>query len=112
MFNCIVAFLSDPNFIQLFCVIMAEGGLRKPAELSFEGNVAQNWNIFEEEFEIYSYAALHDKDDKVKPYTLLNLAGPEAIKRARNFEYKDEVKDGDRIIQEKETKDDVKVLLK
>ena len=93
VFNYIVAFLSGPNFTQLFCVIMAEG-LRNPAELSFEGNVAQNWNIL------------------VKAYTLLNLAGPEAIKRARNFEYKDEVKDGDRIIQEKEAKDDVKVLLK
>ena len=91
---------------------MAEGGLRKPAELSFEGNVSYNWDIFEEEFNIYCNAALSDKDSKVKAYTLLNLAGPEAIKRHRNFEYKPEIKQGGEVFQTAESKDDVEVLLR
>ena len=47
--------------------------------------MAQNWEVFKEEVEIYSNAALHDKTDTVKAYTLLNLAGAEAIKRSRTF---------------------------
>ena len=91
---------------------MAESGLRKPAELSFEGNVAYNWQVFEEEFAIYSHAALHDKSDKVKAYTLLNLAGPEAVKRSRNFIYKPEVRDADNaIVSRAESKENVEDLI-
>ena len=92
---------------------MAEGGLRKPPELSFEGNVAHNWKVFKEEFEIYSNAALHDKTDKVKAYTLLNLAGAEAIKRSKTFEYLPAVHNEDNeIVQQAENKEDVEVLIK
>lgn len=91
---------------------MAEIGLRKPSPLSFEGNVAENWRYFEEEFEIYSHAVLYDKPSKVKAYTLLNLAGPEAIKRAKNFDYKPEIKEGDEVIHAAESKEDVECLLR
>ena len=91
---------------------MAESALRKPSPLSFEGNVAENWRYFEEEFEIYSHAVLYDKNSKVKAYTLLNLAGPEAIKRAKNFDYKPEIKEGDEVVQAAESKEDVDCLLR
>ena len=91
---------------------MAEAALRKPAELSFEGNLAHNWSAFEEEFEIYSNATLYDKTSKVKAYTLLNLAGPEAVKRAKNVLYKEEIKNGDEVIQAAESKENVDDLIK
>ena len=91
---------------------MAESGLRKPAPLSFEGNVSENWRIFEEEFEIYSNAILYEKPDKVKAYTLLNLAGQEAIQRSKLFEYQPEVRNAnDQITQAAETKEQVDVLI-
>ena len=90
---------------------MAES-LRKPDPVTFDSSVAENWRNFEEEFEIYTEAVLYDKTPKVKAYTLLNLAGSEAIKRSKNFEYAPEVKndDGD-VITAAETKEDHRVLL-
>jgi len=70
-------------------VKMAEG-LRKPGPLVFDSNIGKCWEEFEEEFNIYRVAALHDKTAKVQAYTLLNLAGPEAIKRSKNFVYEDD----------------------
>ena len=61
--------------------------LRRPTELSFEGNVAENWRAFEMDFDIYAAAARLDADDKTFSYTLLNLAGKEAIEHARTFAY-------------------------
>ena len=48
-------------------------GLRKPEPLSFEGNVAENWRHFEEDFDIFIEAAYGDKDERTKTYILLNL---------------------------------------
>jgi len=62
-------------------------GLRRPKPLSFEGNVAENWRVFEQEFDIYVNAAYADKSDTAKAYMLLNLAGSEAIERERSFVY-------------------------
>ena len=61
--------------------------LRRPKELSFERNVAENWRAFEMDFDIYVASARPDADDKTISYTLLNLAGKEAIERARTFAY-------------------------
>lgn len=60
---------------------MADLGLRKPSPLSFEGNVAENWRVFEQEYDIFIAAGHDDKTDKVKAFMLLNLAGSEAIER-------------------------------
>lgn len=92
---------------------MAESGLRKPVPVCFEGNVAESWRLFEEDFEIYSAAVLDGKSEKVKAYTMLNLAGTEAIKRSKNFEYAAEIKDGDgTVITPAESKEDPNVLIK
>ena len=56
---------------------MAEA-LNKPGPLLFEGNVAENWRHFSQEYDIYIAAAHDDKSYKAKAYILLNLAGREA----------------------------------
>ena len=66
--------------------------LRIPNQLSFEGNVAENWRTFELEFRIYAKAALKKKDPDEVAYTLLNLAGKEAIEREKTFIYAPEKK--------------------
>ena len=66
---------------------MADVGLRKPSPLCFDGNAAENWRIFEQEYNVFVLAAYDDKPDKVKAYVLLNLAGAEAIERERSFTY-------------------------
>lgn len=71
--------------------------LRKPDLLSFEGNCAENWRVFEMEYDIYVNDAHPAADAKTRSYILLNLAGKEAIERARSFTY-----------AEDETQEDVK----
>ena len=41
---------------------------------------------------------LHDKTDKVKAYTLLNLVGAEAIKCSKTFDYKPDVQNEANVI--------------
>jgi transposase InsO family protein len=90
---------------------MADGGLRKPMPLTFEGNVAEKWRIFELEFDIYISAAHPEKDDKTKAYILLNLAGTEAIERERSFVYKPEIRDDDdQVTVAAETRENVNTL--
>jgi len=94
---------------------MAESipGLRVPEQLSFEGNVTENWRLFEQSFRIYAKAALKKKDNDVVAYTFLNLAGAEAIEREKTFVYAAEKKDGDgTITTAAENKEDVEVLIK
>ena len=55
--------------------------LRKPEILNFEGNCAENWRVFGLE---YTHPIA---EDKTRAYILLNLAGKDAIERARSFTY-------------------------
>ncbi|KAJ7996683.1 hypothetical protein DPEC_G00239570 [Dallia pectoralis] len=70
---------------------MAEG-FRRPDPLVFDGNLAENWRIFEQEYDIFIAAAHSDKPAKTQAYILLNLAGAEAIERERSFVYAAEVR--------------------
>lgn len=70
---------------------MAES-FRRPDPLTFDGNIADNWRIFEQEYDIFIAAAHYDKPAKTRAYILLNLAGPEAIERERSFVYAAEVR--------------------
>ncbi|XP_039667548.1 uncharacterized protein LOC120565686 isoform X2 [Perca fluviatilis] len=67
-------------------------GFRRPDPVVFDGNVAENWRIFEQDYDIFIAAAHSDKPAKTKAYILLNLAGPEAIERERSFVYAAEVR--------------------
>jgi hypothetical protein len=92
---------------------MADSGLRKPEQLTFDGNIAEKWRIFELEFDVYIAAAHSGKDAKTRAYILLNLAGTEAIERERSFVYNEEVKDGeDQVIVEAETRENPETLKK
>ena len=73
--------------------------LRRPSELSFEGNCAENWRVFVLDFDIYCEASRPGANSKTRAYMLLNIAGKEAIERSRTFEY-----------GEDESAEDVKVL--
>ena len=85
--------------------------LRKPAPLSFEGNVAENWRTFESEFDIFVEAAYSDKNDRTRAYILLNLAGKDTIDKAKTFTCAAQVRndDGD-VIQAAESQESVPVL--
>lgn len=63
--------------------------LRRIDPLIFDDNIADNWRKFEKEWRIYCFAGLSDKSKKVQAYTLLNLAGSEAIDKAETFVYAD-----------------------
>ena len=91
---------------------MAES-LRKPSPLSFQGNVAENWRVFEQEYDIYIAAGFSDKDDKTKAYIMLNLAGSEAIERERTFVYQPEEQDRDgNVISPAESRENPEILKK
>uniref|UniRef100_A0AAV2KNT6 Integrase catalytic domain-containing protein n=1 Tax=Knipowitschia caucasica TaxID=637954 RepID=A0AAV2KNT6_KNICA len=60
---------------------------RRPDPLVFDGNIAENWRVFEQEYDIFVAAAHSDKSARTRAYILLNLAGPEAIERERSFVY-------------------------
>ena len=61
--------------------------LRRIDPLVFDENIADNWRKFEKEWTIYSNAGLSDKSKKVQAYTLLNLAGLEAVEKSESFVY-------------------------
>lgn len=66
-------------------------GFRRPDPLVFDENIAENWRIFEREYNIFIAAAHSDKSAKTQAYILLNIAGPDAIERERSFAYATEV---------------------
>lgn len=59
---------------------MAEGFCR-PDTLVFDGNIAKDWCVFEQEFDIFIAVAHSEKELRTKAFILLNLAGSEAIER-------------------------------
>ncbi|KAL0153046.1 hypothetical protein M9458_051645 [Cirrhinus mrigala] len=68
------------------------GEFRRPDPLVFDENIAENWRIFEQEFDIFIAAAHGDKPRRTQAFILLNLAGPEAIEHERSFVYAQEVR--------------------
>ena len=72
----------------------------KPSQLSFEGNLAENWRRFKQKFEIFIIASgFEKKSDKEKYCMFLNIAGEQAIELYNTF-----------CFDEKEV-DDLKVLM-
>ncbi|XP_046602858.1 uncharacterized protein LOC124296676 [Neodiprion virginianus] len=65
-----------------------------PYKLSLEGNVAQNWKIFIQQFEIYLIAAKKEaKADKIKISLLLNFVSEEAVGAYNTFTIAEENRD-------------------
>ncbi|KAJ8333498.1 hypothetical protein SKAU_G00415060 [Synaphobranchus kaupii] len=90
-------------------------GFRRPDPLVFDGNIAENWRVFEQEYDIFIAAAHSDKPARTQAYILLNLAGSEAIERERSFVYTAEVRapgDNGALITPAESKEDPECLKK
>lgn len=68
------------------------GEIRRLDPLVFDENIAENWCIFEQEFDIFISTAHGDKPRRTQPFILLNLTGPEAIERERSFVCAQEVR--------------------
>lgn len=61
-----------------------------PASLNLEGNVAQNWKKFKQQFEIYLVATgKNEKSDEIKIALLLNIIGEEGVEIYNNFTLSD-----------------------
>lgn len=84
-------------------------GFRRPDPLAFDGNIAENWRVFQQEYDIFIAAAHCDKPARTQAYILLNLAGSEARECERSFVYAEEIKEpGEdrRILVPAEAKED------
>lgn len=59
-----------------------------PGQMSFKGNIASNWRLWKQKFEIYLIASgKSNKSDDVKIAILLNLLSDEGIEIYNTFEY-------------------------
>ncbi len=65
-------------------------GLRRIDPLIFDEHIAENWSKSEKEWRIYCNAGLSDKTKKVQAYTLLNLAGPDAVEKSEAYTFAEE----------------------
>ena len=66
--------------------------LKPPNNLSFEGNLAENWRTWIQKFELYLIATgIEEKSEKVKCATFLHVAGDEAIKVFNTMDFDEDV---------------------
>ncbi|GFS12730.1 Pol polyprotein [Elysia marginata] len=83
---------------------MASFDFKPPAHLSLQGNVAENWRTWKQQFQNFLTAKEADnKPDTVKIAMLLNCLGPESLERYNNFELEeDEGQTYDAVVKGKE----------
>lgn len=68
--------------------------MKPPTSLSLEGNLAENWRIWIQRFELFLVASgIGKKSDAVKRATFLHVAGDEAIKVFNTFNFDEDVDD-------------------
>lgn len=60
---------------------------QKPSSLVFDSDIAEQWRMFELDYAHYIRIIHRNDPDDLKTSLLLNLAGPEAVIRAANFEF-------------------------
>lgn len=62
--------------------------LQPPSALSFEGNLAENWKIWEQKFDLFLIASeFSEKPEEVQCATFLHVAGEDAVKVYNTFEF-------------------------
>ena len=62
--------------------------LRPPIELSFEGNIAENWRIFKQQFQHFRIVSnLGERSQSVQAATFLCIAGLETQELLNNLEF-------------------------
>ena len=68
--------------------------LKPPTELSFEGNIAENWKRWLQAFEIFLIASgINGKEEKIQCATFLHVAGEQARTIYNSFSFTTEEKD-------------------
>ena len=68
--------------------------LKPPGALCLEGNLAENWRGWIQQFELYLIASwISEKSEKIKCATILHVAGDDAIKVFNTFTFDDDVDD-------------------
>ena len=71
--------------------------LKPPRNLNFEGNVDENYKIWEQQYDIYALAAgVSEKAENIQVATFLHVAGPQAQQVYNSFEFNN-VDDKDKI---------------
>jgi hypothetical protein len=71
-------------------------GFVKHNQISFEGNIAENWRKNKQKFEMFVIALGYEKKtNKEKCCMLLNLAGEQAIEVFNTFTFEEGGKDDD-----------------
>ncbi|KAK3729567.1 hypothetical protein QZH41_005706 [Actinostola sp. cb2023] len=64
--------------------------LKPPKPLSFEGNVADNWRRWLQQFNLYMNATGRDrKDEKIQYSTFLTIAGEDALEIYNTFTFEE-----------------------
>jgi hypothetical protein len=77
-------------------------GIKPPTELSWLGNMGDNWRFFKQKFNIYMTASRSiNEDSAFQVAVLLNLVGDRALKIYNNFTY-----------EQGQSCEDIKVVLK
>lgn len=75
---------------------------RPPQNLSFQGNVAENWRRFEQLFNIYLKASGNDKKESdIKVALFLNAAGEEAVEVFNTLNLSEEEKENYDVVIKK-----------
>lgn len=71
--------------------IMDRIEIRMPNYLKLEGNVAENWRVFKQNYNIFEQAAdLSTKTEKQKIAIFLNACGPDTVEIFNNLEILEE----------------------
>lgn len=62
--------------------------LQPPSDLSLHSNLAENWKVWLQKFELYLIASgVSEKSETVQCATFLHIAGEEAIKVYNTFQF-------------------------
>lgn len=76
--------------------------LQPPSALSFEGNIAENWKLWEQKFDLFLIASgIAEKSSKVQCATFLHVAGEEAVKIYNTFSFEEAEKDKLDVLKKK-----------
>ncbi|XP_055507978.1 uncharacterized protein LOC129707187 [Leucoraja erinacea] len=97
---------------QTVCARMASS-CRKPSPLVFDADIAERWETFVMDYNHYVNIAHHNDPPALRASLLLNLAGPDAMRRANSFEYRPAVMDAaDQVVEPAESPNDPACLLR
>lgn len=81
---------------------MSMDGLKPPTELSFDGNLEENWRNWIQKFEFYLLASeKSEKPDKIKCALFLHCAGERAIEVFNSLTFTDNEKDKYEVLRTK-----------